>query len=59
MKDLLPHITAQLNDVLGSIPYFMPEFYLTALFIVVLVTDLLFGKNSTKLCRAVAIAVCC
>jgi NADH-quinone oxidoreductase subunit N len=56
MKDLLPHITAQLNDVLGSIPYFMPEVYLTALFIVVLVTDLLFGKNSAKLCRAVAIA---
>jgi NADH-quinone oxidoreductase subunit N len=54
MKDLLPHITAQLNDVLGSLPYFMPEVYLTVLFIVVLVTDLLFGKNSAKLCRVVA-----
>jgi NADH-quinone oxidoreductase subunit N len=54
MKDLLPHITAQLNDVLGSLPYFMPEIYLTVLFIVVLLTDLLFGKNSAKLCRIVA-----
>ncbi len=32
----------------------MPELYLTALFILVLVTDLLFGKRSAKLCRAVA-----
>jgi NADH-quinone oxidoreductase subunit N len=56
MKDLLPHIHDQLNEVLGSLPYFMPEVYLTVLFIVVLVTDLLFGKNSAKLCRTVAIA---
>ncbi|TSD67555.1 NADH-quinone oxidoreductase subunit N [Inquilinus sp. KBS0705] len=56
MKDLFPNIPSQLNDVLGSLPYFVPELYLTALFIVVLVTDLLFGKNSAKLCRTVAYA---
>ena len=56
MKDLLPHITGQLNDVIGSVPYFMPEIYLTVLFVVVLVTDLLFGKKSAKLCRIVASA---
>jgi NADH-quinone oxidoreductase subunit N len=56
MKDLVPHIHDQLNEVLGSLPYFMPEVYLTVLFILVLVTDLLFGKNSAKLCRTVAIA---
>jgi NADH-quinone oxidoreductase subunit N len=56
MKDLLPNITGQLSDALGSIRYFMPEIYLTALFILVLVTDLLFGKNSLKLCRTVAAA---
>ena len=54
MKELLPHITGQLNDVLSSISFFMPEVYLTVLFIVVLVTDLLFGKKSAKLCRIVA-----
>jgi NADH-quinone oxidoreductase subunit N len=56
MNDLLPYIPDQLNDVLSSLRYFTPELYLTALFIVVLVTDLLFGKNSAKLCRIVACA---
>jgi NADH-quinone oxidoreductase subunit N len=56
MKDLLPNIPGQLSDALGSIPYFMPEIYLTALFVLVLVTDLFFGKNSLKLCRTVAAA---
>ncbi|RYF37665.1 MAG: hypothetical protein EOO38_25895 [Cytophagaceae bacterium] len=55
MKDLLPEITNQLNDVLRGLRFFIPELYLTALFIVVLVTDLLFGKRSAALCRAVAI----
>jgi NADH-quinone oxidoreductase subunit N len=34
----------------------MPEIYLTILFIVVLVTDLFFGRNSEKLCRIIACA---
>jgi NADH-quinone oxidoreductase subunit N len=54
MKDLLPYIPGHLTNALGSITYFMPEVYLTMLFVLVLVTDLLFGKNSAKLCRAVA-----
>lgn len=54
MHDLLPHIPAQLNDVFGSIPYFMPEIYLTVLFLVVLVTDLAFGRLSVKYCKIVA-----
>ncbi|MBL4674713.1 MAG: NADH-quinone oxidoreductase subunit N [Mucilaginibacter sp.] len=54
MKDLLPNITPQLNDVLQSLHFFVPELYLTVLFIVVLVTDLLFGKRSAKMCRVVA-----
>ncbi|WP_374950631.1 NADH-quinone oxidoreductase subunit N [Mucilaginibacter sp.] len=56
MKYLFPEISNQLNNALGSIPFFMPEIYLTALFILVLVTDLLFGKTSAKLCRTVACA---
>jgi len=54
MHNLYPDIPAQLNDVLGSLKFFVPEIYLTALFIVVLVTDLIFGKNSARLCRTVA-----
>ncbi|RYU91111.1 NADH-quinone oxidoreductase subunit N [Mucilaginibacter terrigena] len=55
MKDLLPDITNQLNDVLRGLRFFVPELYLTALFVIVLVTDLLFGKRSAALCRAVSI----
>jgi NADH-quinone oxidoreductase subunit N len=56
MNDLLPFLPGQLNQVLESIPFFMPEIYLSVLFILVLVTDLLFGKNSTWLCRILACA---
>jgi NADH-quinone oxidoreductase subunit N len=56
MHDLLPHISDQLSNVFGSITYFMPEVYLALLFIIVLITDLIFGKRSTGLCRTVACA---
>ncbi|WP_428330233.1 NADH-quinone oxidoreductase subunit N [Mucilaginibacter sp.] len=56
MHDLIPFLPGSISKVLGSIPYFMPEFYLAVLFILVLVTDLLFGRNSEKLCRIVACA---
>lgn len=56
MHDLLTHISDQLNDVFGSVTYFVPEVYLGLLFLVVMITDLLFGKRSTGLCRAVACA---
>ena len=54
MHDLLPHISVQLTNVFGSIPYFMPEIYLTGLFLVVLITDLIFGRRSVKLCKIIA-----
>jgi len=56
MHDLLPTLPGALDDVISSFPYFMPEFYLGLLFILVLVTDLLFGRNSEKLCRIIACA---
>jgi NADH-quinone oxidoreductase subunit N len=56
MHDLLPHISESLSHVLGSIGYFVPEVYLALLFIVVLITDLIFGKRSTQLCRIIACA---
>ena len=56
MHDLLPLLPAAVNDALSGIPYFMPELYLAVLFVVVLVTDLLFGRNSENLCRIAAVA---
>lgn len=56
MHDLLPSLHGQLDDVISSIRFFMPEIYLSALFVIVWVTDLLFGRNSGWLCRVVAIA---
>ncbi|TWJ02522.1 NADH-quinone oxidoreductase subunit N [Mucilaginibacter frigoritolerans] len=56
MHNLLPFLSASITNVLGSIPFFLPEFYLAVLFIVVMVTDLLFGKSSQNLCRIVACA---
>lgn len=54
MQQLIPGIHNQLNDVFNSVPMFMPEICLTVLFILVLLTDLFFGKDSTWLCRTVA-----
>ncbi|HTD99975.1 MAG TPA: NADH-quinone oxidoreductase subunit N [Mucilaginibacter sp.] len=56
MNDLLPFLPGQLNQILESIPYFMPEICLSVLFILVLVTDLVFGKNSTWICKILACA---
>lgn len=54
MQQLTHDIPNQLSNVLGSLTYFKPEIYLTALFVLVLLTDLFFGKTSTWLCRAIA-----
>lgn len=56
MHELIPYIQQQLTGILGDVKYFIPEVYLSLLFIVVLVTDLLFGRNSERLCRIVACA---
>src|SRR5882762_9045223 len=56
MHDLIPFIPGSISNVLDSIAYFLPEIYLTVLFILVLMTDLLFGRNSEKLCRIIACA---
>jgi NADH-quinone oxidoreductase subunit N len=54
MNDLLPFLPGLLKQVFDGIPYFMPEIYLSALFVVLLVTDLLFGKNSAWICKIIA-----
>ncbi|MEO6977332.1 MAG: hypothetical protein ABI113_03105, partial [Mucilaginibacter sp.] len=56
MHDLLPLLPGSISNVLGSLSYLIPEIYLAALFVLVLVTDLLFGRNSQSLCRIIACA---
>ncbi len=56
MHELLPYIHQQITQILGDVAYFSPEICLSLLFIVVLITDLLFGRNSEKLCCIVACA---
>ncbi|HWZ35592.1 MAG TPA: proton-conducting transporter membrane subunit, partial [Mucilaginibacter sp.] len=53
---LVPDISAQLTGILGDLKYIGPEIWLSLLFLVVLITDLLFGRNSENLCRIVASA---
>jgi len=54
MNDLLPFLPGLLKQVFDGVPYFMPEIFLSALFVVLLVTDLLFGKNSAWICKIIA-----
>ena len=56
MHELLPFINGSINNVLEGITYFTPEAYLAALFIIVLATDLLFGKTSVIYCKIIACA---
>ena len=56
MHELIPHIPGYLADILRGVQSFMPEIYLGALFIIVLITDLIFGRNSSLLCKIVACA---
>jgi len=56
MHELLPSIPAQLKSIIDSLGYFMPELILSLLFILVFVTDLIFGKTSEWLCRTISIA---
>lgn len=56
MHDLLPFLSDNINNTLESINYFMPEIYLAILFVLVLMTDLIFGKESERLCKIIACA---
>lgn len=54
MNQLVSAIPDQITNALGSLPYFVPELYLVILFLAVLITDLIFGKQSAWLCRIIA-----
>ncbi|MBS7564583.1 NADH-quinone oxidoreductase subunit N [Mucilaginibacter sp. Bleaf8] len=54
MNEFTPYIHNQLNDILSSLPLFRPELCLGILFLLVLVTDLIFGKQSDWIVRILA-----
>lgn len=56
---LVLDISAQLSGILADLKYIGPEIWLSLLFLVVIITDLLFGRNSENLCRIVACAGIC
>src|SRR5476651_315412 len=55
MHELLPTLSYQLSDALGSLHYFMPEIYLSVLFLLVLVTGLVYTKNAAAMCRIISV----
>jgi NADH-quinone oxidoreductase subunit N len=55
MHQLLPYIPSQLNDTIDSLRYFMPELYLSGLFLLVLITGLIYTKNAAGMCRIIAV----
>ncbi|MBW4889644.1 NADH-quinone oxidoreductase subunit N [Mucilaginibacter sp. HMF5004] len=55
MNNLIHHIPAQLDDILKSMPWFVPELGLSILFLIVFLADLIAGKKMAGLARTVSI----
>ncbi|PJJ84481.1 NADH-quinone oxidoreductase subunit N [Mucilaginibacter auburnensis] len=55
MYELLPNIPTQLQGILSDLKYFVPEIYLAAVFVVVLLADLFIGKIYPTVCKALAL----
>ncbi len=49
MNDFLPHITASIDDTLASLVYFYPELWLTAGFLLVIISDLFLSSRYGQL----------
>lgn len=56
MRDLLTYLPGRMDDTLSSLHYFMPEIYLGILFLLVLITGLVYKRNTGGMCRLIAIA---
>jgi NADH-quinone oxidoreductase subunit N len=56
MHDLLPTLSGYLSGILADLPFFKPETHLVILFVLIIVTDLVFGSSSARLCRIIAFA---
>jgi len=55
MQELLPFITSKINDILSGLPFFWPEVFLSVLFLVVLITGIIFRRNAAAICRIVSV----
>jgi NADH-quinone oxidoreductase subunit N len=55
MHHQLPSTSGYLSDIMASLPYFRPEIYLVALFLVIIITDFLFDTDTWKPSRVIAI----
>ena len=55
MNNLIPHIPAQIDDILKSMPWFVPELGLSILFLLVFLSDLIAGKKIVWLTRTLSI----
>jgi len=56
MRGLLTYLPGRMDDTLNSLHYFMPEIYLGVLFLLVLITGLVYKRNAGGMCRVIAIA---
>lgn len=54
MHQIIPFIPGYLNDALDSMGYFIPEIYLSLLFILLLINDLVLGASGKMLTKIVA-----
>jgi NADH-quinone oxidoreductase subunit N len=54
MHNLLPYIPARLDNAISSLHYFMPELYLGGVFILVLITGLIYTRNGGSMCRIIS-----
>jgi len=55
MRDLLTYMPGRMDDTLSSLHYFMPEIYLGILFLLVLITGLVYKRDTGGMCRVIAI----
>lgn len=54
MNEQLPHIGSNVQEVLGSLGFFLPELLLGGLFLLLVLTDLFFGRNYKNASPALA-----
>ncbi|MGV8880250.1 MAG: NADH-quinone oxidoreductase subunit N [Sphingobacteriaceae bacterium] len=55
MNELAPHISGLLNNLYQSLKYFLPEIGISMLFIIIIITDLIYGKRYAYICRLISI----
>lgn len=55
MDGLINNISTLVQNAISSVPYFMPEIYLAVLFLLVLITGLVYSRNVAAICRIISV----